>query len=55
MHGLKTILQAGGIGGGTACCSLLSCYGSKDWTVEERFFPVSSLLFSVLMTVLSLS
>lgn len=41
--------------GGSAFCALLSCYGAKGWTIEERLFPATSFSFSIFMTVLVLS
>jgi len=40
--------------GGTACCCVLSTYGAKAWTVEDRLFPASSFVFCFGMTILLL-
>jgi hypothetical protein len=40
--------------GGVAFSCILSCYGAKSWTIEERFFPSSSFVFNLTMLVLVL-
>lgn len=37
----------------TAAC-IFSIVGAKSWTIEERFFPVNSLVFQAIMAVLAL-
>lgn len=40
--------------GGIALSCILSCYGAKGWTIEDRFFPCSSLIFNLSMLILVL-
>ena len=40
--------------GGVALSSILSFYGAKAWTIEERFLPSVSFIFNIAMTILVL-
>lgn len=40
--------------GGVAFSCVLSCYGAKSWTIEERFLPCTSFFFNATMTFLVL-
>lgn len=37
--------------GGVAFSCILSCYGAKAWTIEDRFMPCASLVFNITMMV----
>lgn len=37
---------------GISFCSVLSCYGAKAWTIEDRLFPVASFVFNLGMTTI---
>ncbi len=40
--------------GGVAFSSVLSCYGAKKWTIEERLLPCGCFVLNTTMTILVL-
>lgn len=40
--------------GGVAFSCILTCYGAKAWTIEDRFFPCASFIFNIGMMILML-
>ncbi len=40
--------------GGVSLSCVLSCYGAKAWTIEDRFLPCCSFVFNTTMMILVL-